>query len=480
MALDALARKQGADESRRCDLLLALGAAQVRAGDWQTANETFLSAAAAARLVNDARRLAQAALGNTWQADWGAANQAAVELLEDALKLVDEEDHGTWAMLLARLADRLCFTDQGRAADLSREAVEKARCSEKANMLAYVLHIRYWALHLLGTPESLGERKAIVQEVIHVAERAADRAMLYYAYSTEQALAVELGDFETVLRGGQAMDKLAQELQQPVELWLQDQVRADIALAAGRFEEADRFAREALDGGQKVGVTDAAEGWVIQQILLRRERGEVEGLEDEIAKILEDRYPALARCAMGAIYCELGCLEKAQREIERLAENDFADLPRDAYWQLGAVLLSAAVASLGLADPARSLYDRLLPHCGRNLNCPPAFLGSACRYLGVLATTMERWPEAEAHYQHALEMNARTGARPYLAHTQYEYGRMLLSQAAQGDRQKALALVKEAMETARELRMNGLEEKARALAKQSPQTSSATVKRGRN
>ena len=38
-------------------------------------------------------------------------------------------------------------------------------------------------------------------------------------------------------------------------------------------------------------------------------------------------------------------------------------------------------------------------------------------------------------------MNARMGARPWLAQTQREYGRMLLARGASGDRKKAEELL---------------------------------------
>ena len=58
--------------------------------------------------------------------------------------------------------------------------------------------------------------------------------------------------------------------------------------------------------------------------------------------------------------------------------------------------------------------------------------GSASHYLGMLAATMERWDDAEQHFQEALAMNARIGARPWLAYTQHQYARMLLARHQPG------------------------------------------------
>jgi class 3 adenylate cyclase len=142
-------------------------------------------------------------------------------------------------------------------------------------------------------------------------------------------------------------------------------------------------------------------------------------------------------------------------------------------------LLSQACAFLGDANRAPRLYQLLLPYAALNVaGGASACYGSASRYLGLLAATMERWEEAERHFEDALEMNARMGARPYVARTQYDYAQMLLRRGGPGDREKALGLVTQALATAQALGMKPLVEKALALKLQaqgidvtSPQTS---------
>ena len=56
-------------------------------------------------------------------------------------------------------------------------------------------------------------------------------------------------------------------------------------------------------------------------------------------------------------------------------------------------------------------------------------------------------------------MNARMEARPWLAHTQYQYAAMLLARDQSSDREKAIELLKAALSTARELGMRALEER---------------------
>ena len=63
--------------------------------------------------------------------------------------------------------------------------------------------------------------------------------------------------------------------------------------------------------------------------------------------------------------------------------------------------------------------------------------GSASRYLGILAATLERWPEAVQHFENALHMNEKMGAKPWLAATQNDYAQMLLTRNRAGDRKRA-------------------------------------------
>jgi len=55
------------------------------------------------------------------------------------------------------------------------------------------------------------------------------------------------------------------------------------------------------------------------------------------------------------------------------------------------------------------------------------------------------------------------GARPFVARTQHQYGRMLLARDGPGDREKALGLLTQALGTAKELGMERLAGRAETL-----------------
>lgn len=63
-----------------------------------------------------------------------------------------------------------------------------------------------------------------------------------------------------------------------------------------------------------------------------------------------------------------------------------------------------------------------------------ACYGAMDRYLGMTASVLRDWERAEAHFQAALALNTRLGARTWLAHTAYWYARMLLARGRPGTR----------------------------------------------
>jgi DNA-binding NarL/FixJ family response regulator len=85
--------------------------------------------------------------------------------------------------------------------------------------------------------------------------------------------------------------------------------------------------------------------------------------------------------------------------------------------------------------------------------------GAADRYLGMLAATLGETELAERHFEAALVLNRAMGADTWLAHTAYEYGRMLLAL----DRDRAGALLGEAASLAEAIGMPALLGRIRGL-----------------
>ena len=116
-------------------------------------------------------------------------------------------------------------------------------------------------------------------------------------------------------------------------------------------------------------------------------------------------------------------------------------------------------------EHAGSLYDLLLPWGALNaVAVPEVSLDSASRPLGMLATRLGRLEDAARHFEDAMEMNERMGARPGLAHTQHDQARMLHLRDGPGDRDRSRELLEAAVAGYRELGMETWAARAEALA----------------
>jgi tetratricopeptide (TPR) repeat protein len=458
---------QESTEPQRCELLLALGDVQRKAGDAGQARESFQRAAAIARKKDLPTFLARAALGfgEVWvMTGVGVVDTPLVGLLDEAVNTLGQEDSTLRAQVLARLAVELRWSDaHERRALLSQQAVEMARRLSDRATLAYTLNAWHWAL---WGPENLKERLVTAGEIVRLSEEEGNKAMALAGHKWRIAALLELGDIAAVDREITIVAQLAEELRQPFYRWWVKVLKTMRALLEGRLAEVEHLAQEALMLGQQVQAPDAVQAFGAHLSSLRHEEGRFQELEGAIKAFVEQHPTVLAwQGVLAYLYYESGRKAEARKEFDRLAANDFTDLSQDQQWVTTVILLAEVCAFLGDTHRAVLLYDRLYPYAARNVVVGPATAcyGSAARYLGLLSTTMEHWEEATRHFEVAIEMNVRLGARLYIAWTQYDYAHMLLIRSQPGDQEQARQLLDQSLSTAQELGMVKLQSKVQSL-----------------
>jgi tetratricopeptide (TPR) repeat protein len=145
---------------------------------------------------------------------------------------------------------------------------------------------------------------------------------------------------------------------------------------------------------------------------------------------------------------EMGREEEAREQLEIIAADNFSALPRDGNWPIAMALLSEVCAFLGDTERAEILYEALRPWEDFCIMIGPAIdsYGAASRCMGRLAASMGRWGDAERHFEHALKKNTEMGAGRWIVRTRLQYATMLAERDAQGDQQKALALLSDALD----------------------------------
>jgi DNA-binding SARP family transcriptional activator/tetratricopeptide (TPR) repeat protein len=464
-ALEALDLAGPPDESRRCRLLLSLGEAEVRAGNTPAAKNAFVEAAGIARRFGLPRELAYAAVGYGGRIVWARAgdDDRLVPLLEEGLAALEADDLELQARLLARLAGALRDEHSRERRDaLSGEAVELARRTGNPGTLAYSLDARASAI---VAPDTVAECLALADELFEVASRIGDNERVVAAHHHRIIAQLLVGDPRAEVDHA-AASRIAHELRQPAQLWQACANEAMLALAAGRLVEAEERMAEALALGERAQPGAAIPIYRLHQYTLGDFQGRLEEVEPAIRDLVTE-YPArlIFRCVLAHVHARLGRLAEARQAFDDLAHADFSPLPFDQEWLFGMSLLAETCALLGDSTSAPVVYRLLLPWAALNaVDVGEGIRGSVARYLGLLAAMTERWSEAARHFEDALEMNERTGALPWLAHTQNDYAQMLLARNDTGDRERAAELVQAAVATYRELGMESYAEKASTLA----------------
>jgi class 3 adenylate cyclase/tetratricopeptide (TPR) repeat protein len=426
-ALQALDLQAAADQAERCELLVALAAAQMAAGETVEARAQYRRAAELARRLGDGERLARAAFGLGVEFTAGRVDELETTLLEETLTVLGEADSALRARVLGRLARALqSAPDPDRRARLSHAAVDMARRIGDPATLAAVLyegHLATWG------PDNLRERLAAATEVVQLAEAGGDRVTALKGRGFLMADQLELGDLPALELGLEAYARAARELGQLHFSWHVPLFRAGQQLLHGHLEEADRLATDALALGRRARDPVVAIYHTIVLIGLRWEQGRLPELE-ELLRGFVDRFPANLgwRATLAVLLWEAGLQDEARQQFERLAADDFADLPGTHLYLYHLAVLAIAAHALGDRPRASRLYGLLAPYADRNVlvaRLPLGTLGSASHHLGLLAATMARWDEAVAHFDSAVQAHERMHAGPLLARSRDQLGRAL-------------------------------------------------------
>jgi tetratricopeptide (TPR) repeat protein len=455
VALDGLDLAAAGDERSRCELLLSLGEAHARAGNTPEAKTVFTHASDIARRLGLLRELARAAVGYGGRIAWvrAGADDRLVPLLRDGLDAIAEEDVELRVRLLARLAGALRDEpSRDRRDRLSREAVELARRSGSQAALAYALEGRQEAIL---APDTLSECLALGDELCDVATRIGDRERLVHGHLHRFVVQVLLADMRPAQMDLAVIDQIANELRQPVHLWLSCAAHAMLALGMGKLRVAEELVQKALALGERPNAEMAIAVYGAQWHTLCDFRGALEDAEPTV-RDLAVSYPTrpVFQCLLAHLHAQLGRAPEARRVFDDLAGAEFSALPFDQEWLYGMSLLAETSALLGDTTAAAILYRLLLPWADLNVaDHPEVVRGAVSRYLGILAATLEQFTAAETHFDRAIAMNTSTGARPWLAHTQHDQARMLLLRNKAGDREHAKQLLDAACSTFDELGM---------------------------
>ncbi len=448
------------DQSLRCDALIALAEAQNRAGDIETAEANFERAATLARAIGDGERLAAAALraGPLNGLSIAGTSAEQVRLLEEALALLPAEDSHLCAMVMARLGLVLVFSAAvpgpdavKRALQLDTEAVQMARRLNDRGTLAYALNAR---IHALWGIAAAPERLAAGRELGEIAEDVGDELLAVHGHLWRVRELLARGDVDAVndeLSRFAARDTAPPH---PLVVSLSSNLAAMMALVAGEFDDAERFARTGLETGE--GYNDmgfrfygALMAWTWWQ------RDDLATMRKVVQSILAEatEETPIVHSALALVDAESGDTEAALAQLDFLADLGWERVGDDLTEGASLAFAAAACGTLGQAARRHALgvYEELRPYAGTAvvLRAPAAAcLGPADQYLGLLAAAMGDLALAEVHFEAALRLAQRMRAKPFYVAAEVELARALRQRGREGDEERVAVLLRHAEESA--------------------------------
>jgi len=162
----------------------------------------------------------------------------------------------------------------------------------------------------------------------------------------------------------------------------------------------------------------------VATFLLRREQGRLAGLVP-VLRAMVQLNPDAAWWGPGlaALYAELGLLDDARTELERLATGDFAAIPHDGMREQNLAFLAEVSAAVRHRQHSARLFDLLHRTEGKLLafRGNDTCLGPADRLLAMLASSAGRPDDAEALFQRATAFSRRLPSPLWVAHCRYDH-----------------------------------------------------------
>jgi tetratricopeptide (TPR) repeat protein len=348
------------DDVARAEVLLLLGAAELRRGDVDAAADAFTSAAGIAERHGSGELLARAALGfgeGLSGFEVRLFDQRQVDLLERAITLLDAHPDGPdaprlRAWVLARLSVALSLVAPGeRRLALAEEAVAAARAAADDLALAHALAARCDAL---AGPDFVDERVEAATEIVGLARRHDDIALELLGRRLRVVALFERCEWTAAVEEVEAYARRAAPTGNPFYEWLVPMWRASWAMISGPPERAraEHATFEAL--AARAASPNAALLLDVQRLSLAFYGSDLDEYRAAADRLIELIPEELSPSSTGAFVHGLvaqGRMAEVRQALDRMAAGGFERIARDAEWLpcLYMLLEDAIVARHGAA-----------------------------------------------------------------------------------------------------------------------------------
>ncbi len=356
------------------------------------------------------------------------------------------------------------------------------------------------------------EAEKLARETLEIAERVKDTALLYHASFSLGLVHFQMMRFADALHDWELSSRVAHELNDP---WLEPAplARRPMPLAVlGRLDEARSIADEAAESARHThhwSEYSMAQAGIVAPTLAR---GDLEAAERHAISGLiaakRSNYPWPCVLLLPALACARylqGRFDEAEDAIQSLqtpgelfdepgpvailgwayhllveassgqeaqARNGLPQLVKamagapfpDTFTLPALVCLAELAVLLGEPEPAQRQYEPLRTAAERGALFGLGWCFLMPRVLGQIASAAGWWDRAEQHYESAVDIASRAGARTELARSSLEWARMLVAKAEKSEQKRAMELVVEASTIFQELGMEPFLGQATELA----------------
>ncbi len=463
--LDALDRAHRSDSSLRLrfDLLVALGRACWRAGRRPECDRAFDAAWSMASQFDDPEAVALAALGGGFTKAFSVAYpNERVERVRAALELVGAERSPMRSLLLSKLASELVgHPDPSLAREAAVEALAIARaggderCSGEGRAAGRVTD--------LG-PER-GDRIAMADEMLEIAQRCNDRAFAVQARFQLVGALVEHGDRAALDAVVAEQHREVNELAEPGYLRHDVWFRAMLATVDGDVVTAERLIDEGLAAANLADDPDGAIVWGGQLGVIRWMQGRVDELEplyrDMAWSSSEPVWPSI----LAWLWARHGLREAARGMLERVAPIGLDAVPNDRHWLLTMATIAEASSRVGEHALAAQAHERLLPFHDRMVPIAMgiSYWGTVARPLAFVELALGRPGIAIDRLEAAIASTARFGALPWMVEAQLDLAEVLMDHESNTAVERVSELVAEAGAAAARLGLVEFQQRADGL-----------------
>jgi predicted ATPase/class 3 adenylate cyclase len=442
---------------------LRLAEALTEAGRFRAAIDHYRTVAEQARAADDTDSIVRVAVGyDTAQFLLGMpANESVARLTHAEAKLA-RDDERRRCLILSRLTRALLLTgEKDKSESLEKQATELALRMDDRSSLFNIFANRFLLPRQVQSSNEVQTLLAQATQLIELSQTVDDDEMKTRALSIHAYISTELGDRARVDQSFASLMELGEVRQRLNIQWVSRHFSAMMAIVDGKFASAETYAGEGLKLG-RLTLGDQVEGvYGIQMFSIRREQGRLADVAPVIKRLIDENPGEKAWLpGFALIAAELGFTAPARRRLDELAETGF-EMPADAKRSASLSYIAEVAALLDDQNAAATLYELLSAYGLMTITTGIVTVcyGAASRYLGLLAATLGDFDKAEAHFEHALQMNAAFRCRPWHAHTQAQYAKLLRRRARRGDSERADSLSNEAWKTAAELDMVLLQQK---------------------